>query len=84
MSEESKLGIIDTKVTVVFADISHFTELSSRLEPRQVIALLNDYFSAMVEGIVFRFEGTLEQYIGDALLAVWGHPINILTMRNGR
>jgi len=74
LSEESQLEIIDTKVTVVFADISRFTELSSRLEPRQVIAMLNEYFSVMVEGIVFKFEGTLEQYIGDALLAVWGAP----------
>ena len=74
LSEDNKLDIIDTKVTVVFADISRFTELSSRLEPRQVIAMLNEYFSVMVEGIVFKFEGTLEQYIGDALLAVWGAP----------
>lgn len=74
LSEESQLEVIDTKVTVVFADISRFTELSSRLEPRQVIAMLNEYFSVMVEGIVFKFEGTLEQYIGDALLAVWGAP----------
>jgi len=74
LSEESRLEVIDTKVTVVFADISRFTELSTRLEPRQVIAMLNEYFSVMVEGIVFQYEGTLEQYIGDALLAVWGAP----------
>jgi adenylate cyclase len=74
LKEEGKLEPIDTEVTVVFADISHFTEISSQLEPRQVIDMLNEYFSVMVEGIVFKYEGTLEQYIGDALLAVWGAP----------
>ena len=74
LREESKLETIDTEVTVVFADISRFTEISSQLEPRQVIDMLNEYFTVMVEGIVFKYEGTLEQYIGDALLAVWGAP----------
>jgi len=44
------------------------------MEPRQVIELLNEYFQVIVEEIVFPYEGTLEKYIGDALLAVWGAP----------
>jgi adenylate cyclase len=72
--EEGTLEIIDTEVTALFSDISAFTELSSLLEPRQTIAMLNDYFQIVVEDIVFKYEGTLEKYIGDALLAVWGAP----------
>ncbi len=74
LKEEGNLEIIDTEVTALFADISHFTEMSSRMEPRQVIEMLNEYFQVMVEDIVFKYEGTLEKYIGDALLAVWGAP----------
>ena len=48
--------------------------MSSRMQPRQVISMLNEYFKLMVEEIVFPFEGTLEKYIGDALVAVWGSP----------
>ena len=74
LREEGHLEIIDTEVTALFADISNFTKMSSTMEPRQVIEMLNDYFNVMVEEIVFAYEGTLEKYIGDALLAVWGAP----------
>lgn len=74
LKEEGNLEIVDTEVTALFADISHFTEMSSTMEPRQVIEMLNEYFQVMVEDIVFHYEGTLEKYIGDALLAVWGAP----------
>lgn len=74
IKEEGISGIIDTEVTILFADITSYTELSSCLEPKQVIEMLNEYFTIMVEEIIFTYEGTLEKYIGDALLAVWGAP----------
>ncbi|BAY97825.1 adenylate cyclase, family 3 [Tolypothrix tenuis PCC 7101] len=74
LKEETTLGIIDTEVTALFADISNFTKMSSTMHPRQVIAMLNEYFEVMVEEIVFQYEGTLEKYIGDALFAIWGAP----------
>ena len=63
----------DADVTVLFSDISGFTAMSSKLAPREVVDLLNRYFPVMAE-IVFRHEGTLEKYIGDALMAIWGVP----------
>ncbi len=74
IQEEGNLAIVDREVTALFADISGFTRMSSTMEPRKVIEMLNDYFEVMVEGIVFRHEGTLEKYIGDALFAIWGAP----------
>lgn len=74
LKEEGNLEIVDTEVTALFADISGFTAMSSTMEPRQIIEMLNEYFEVMVEDIVFQYEGTLEKYIGDALLAVWGAP----------
>lgn len=74
MNSGSPLESIETVATVLFCDISGYTELSSKLPPRQVIQLLNAYFPVMAD-IVFKYEGTLEKYIGDALLAVWGAPI---------
>ncbi len=73
--EESEvpLGVRETEVTILFADISGFTALSSEMPPRRVVEMLNRYFPAMAE-IVFRYQGTLEKYIGDALLAIWGAP----------
>jgi adenylate cyclase len=75
LARSAQLGVIETEVTILFSDISQFTSLSSTLEPRQVVDLLNDYFPVMAD-IVFRHEGTLEKYIGDALMAVWGAPFS--------
>ena len=66
--------IIETEVTALFSDISGFTEMTSAMQPRKVIEFLNEYFKVMVEDTVFPFGGTLEKYIADALLAVWGSP----------
>ncbi len=66
--------IIETEVTALFSDISGFTEMTSPMQPRKVLEFLNEYFRVMVEDIVFPFGGTLEKYIADALLAVWGSP----------
>lgn len=71
--EDLSLGVRETEVTAVFCDICGFTELSAAMPPREVLSLLNAYFPVMAE-IVFRHEGTLEKYIGDALLAIWGAP----------
>ncbi len=64
---------VETQATVLFADITGFTAIASRMSPREVLALLNDYFPVLAEA-VFQHEGTLEKYIGDAVLAVWGAP----------
>lgn len=66
--------IVETEVTALFSDISGFTEMTSQMQPRKVLEFLNEYFKVMVEHIVFPFGGTLEKYIADALLAVWGSP----------
>ncbi len=70
---ETEIVTTDTEITALFSDISAFTAMSARMSPRQVVELLNEYFPNMVD-IVFKYDGTLEKYIGDALMAVWGWP----------
>lgn len=70
----AQVATIEAQASLLFCDISGFTEMSSRMRPVEVIALLNKYFPVMAE-IVFLYEGTLEKYIGDALLAAWGVPV---------
>jgi adenylate cyclase len=61
------------EVTVLFSDIRGYTTLTENLEADKVVEMLNAYFETMVEA-VFNFEGTLDKFIGDALMAVYGAP----------
>jgi adenylate cyclase len=72
-SKGGALDVVETEVTALFSDISGYTEMAAEMRPRDVIDMLNDYFPPMAD-VVFEHGGTLEKYIGDALLAVWGAP----------
>jgi adenylate cyclase len=68
-----RLGGVNQKITVLFADIRGFTALSEKENPEKIVGLLNKYFTAMSE-IIFAYGGTLDKYIGDGLMAIFGAP----------
>ena len=72
--ETLKLGGEKSDRTVLFSDIKGFTTISERLEPEQLVELLNVYLGEMTD-IVFAHDGMLDKYIGDGVMAVWGAPI---------
>lgn len=64
-------------VSVLMSDIRNFTALSSGMDPKDVVSFLNDYFSLMTE-CVRRHNGTVNKFIGDGLLAIFGAPVSYL------
>jgi adenylate cyclase len=71
--ESFKLGGVNQTITVLFADIRGFTRLSEHAPPEKIVSLLNRYFSAMTD-IIFAHGGTLDKYLGDGLMALFGAP----------
>jgi len=68
-----RLGGERSEVTVLCSDIRGFTRISSSMDAEDVVSMLNDYFTALTE-CIFRNDGTIDKFVGDAILAVFGSP----------
>lgn len=69
-----ELGGTRAEISVLFADVVAFTPLAESRAPEEMVALLNELFGILSE-IVFRHEGTVDKFIGDCIMAVWGVPV---------
>lgn len=70
-----KLGGQEKQVTVFFSDIRGFTTISEKLSPTELVRVLNKYFTVMT-GLVLENGGVVDKYIGDAIMAFWGAPLD--------
>ncbi len=69
-----KMGGDMKKCSILFSDIRGFTNMSEKMTAPEVVEMLNDYLTEMT-GVVFKHDGTLDKYIGDAVMAYWGAPL---------
>ena len=72
---EIQLGGRKTEVTVLFSDIRGYTRLSQELQVQEVVQMLNEHFTDL-SSIVFDHDGTLDKFIGDSVMAVFGSPFS--------
>jgi adenylate cyclase len=70
----TRLGGERRPIAVLFSDVRGFTRLAEGMNPEALASLLSDYFTEMVE-VVFEHGGTLDKFVGDALMALWGAPM---------
>jgi len=74
--ESLQLGGQRRHLTVLFADIKSFTSLAEKMDPAEVVEMLNHFFTRMVD-LVFEHQGTLDKFLGDGLLAFFGAPMEV-------
>lgn len=72
--EKLKLGGEKKNITLLFSDLANFTSLSETMDPEELISLMNVYLDNLSQAIL-RHRGTIDKYIGDAVMAFWGAPI---------
>ncbi|MBF0421383.1 MAG: CHASE2 domain-containing protein [Magnetococcales bacterium] len=70
-----RLGGEERVMTAFFSDVAGFSSISEKLTPSELVLLLNDYLTAMCE-IIARFDGTVDKFEGDAIIAFWGAPLD--------
>jgi adenylate cyclase len=73
--EMAKLGGHRREITVLFSDVRGFTAFSEQRQPEEVVAQLNEYLQEMTD-IIFKWEGTLDKFVGDEIMAFWGAPLD--------
>lgn len=71
-----KLGGDKKNLSVLFSDIRGFTTVSEKMTPEELVHLLNEYLTAMTD-VVFKYDGLLDKYMGDAIMAVFGAPLDL-------
>ncbi len=72
--EVKKGGQLQQSVTVFNSDIRGFTRMSDGAQPESIVEMLNEYFEMMVETL-FKYDGTLDKFMGDGIMALWGAPV---------